>query len=445
MKRYFIWIFTLCLFGFATWGIFQVRASSASTFEWVGFGNIYLEYYLVLQVVILLAFILFVSLLVEFRRKKDTLHYVLKKRQQGFTIDESIPMLMPVFTLLYSFHLEGKTHLGVSPRDIHVNHIGVASLYEPSKRNRFAKATPYQSPEQGMVGGKVGPWSDVYALGALLFTITTLKIPDLAEQRLIKDTLPEQLLSCPELSEEFRSVLLRTMALKIEDRISDVGSLILKLDFMQEFNNTARLLFGSEEMDEAARDILRRAMTLKTSSQIGNVGSFLPELGMTELRMPVTLLDRPPRLKTRATPGMRAAMIVLLCLFLLFGASLCVWIVGMKNYDRLDSLVQEEQYTQALEARTGIYPLYRDTQQLNVYLNAWLAMESGKYDEAKAVFDTMLKYRHAMTLSRECDYRKASAFFHQGRYIEAKSIFVGLKGYLDSEVMIEKCDKYTSR
>jgi serine/threonine protein kinase len=444
MKRYFIWIFTLCLLCFALWGIFQVRASSASTYEWVGYGSIYLKYYLVLQVIILLAFILFILLLVEFRRKKETLHYVLKKRQQAFTIDESIPMLMPVFTLLYSFHLEGKTHLGVSPRDIHVNHIGVASLYEPSKK-RFVKPTPYQSPEQGMVGGRVGPWSDVYALGALLFTMTTLKIPDLAEQRLIKDTLPEQLLSCPELSEEFRSVLLRTMALKIEDRIPDVGSLILKLDFMHEFNNTARLLFGSEEMDEAARDVLMRAMTLKSISQIGNVGSFLPELGMTEMRMPVTLLDRPPRLKTRATSAMRAAMIVLLCLYLLLGASLCVWIVGMKNYDRLDSYVQAEQYTQALDARSGIYPFYRDTQQLNVYLNAWLTMESGKYDEAKAVFDTMLKYRHAMTLSRECDYRKACALFRQGRYIDAKAIFVELKGYLDSEAMIEKCDEYTSK
>jgi formylglycine-generating enzyme required for sulfatase activity/tRNA A-37 threonylcarbamoyl transferase component Bud32 len=91
--------------------------------------------------------------------------------------------------------------------------------------------TPYYlSPEQ-CGAGPVGPWSDVYSLGVLLYELTTGAVPfdgrtpmEIASRHLFSTPRPPRELA-PDLSEEAQAVILKAMAKDPRDRYASAGEL----------------------------------------------------------------------------------------------------------------------------------------------------------------------------------------------------------------------------
>lgn len=116
---------------------------------------------------------------------EHSLRDVMRERQaqhRPFTREEVVQLLHPVVEALDSIHAQGLVHLDLKPENILVFADGHAVLADFGSVRRRDEATgegtpTYTSPEQAAGDLPVGPWSDVYALGVLLYEMLTGALP----------------------------------------------------------------------------------------------------------------------------------------------------------------------------------------------------------------------------------------------------------------------------
>ncbi len=123
----------------------------------------------------------------------------IKKRGGGLSINFMMTVFPPVLDALNLIHSRGKLHLDIKPSNIHLRPGGNPLLLDFGAVHQFATTrsdqqsqvvTPGFSPlEQYYASGYVGPWSDVYAIGASMRACLDGKPPPSAIERHAKDTM----------------------------------------------------------------------------------------------------------------------------------------------------------------------------------------------------------------------------------------------------------------
>lgn len=73
------------------------------------------------------------------------------------------------------------------------------------------------------------------------------------------------------------------------------------------------------------------------------------------------------------------------------------------------------------------------------YSNAKKLMETGKYDEAIAILDSLEEYQDSAELVKKCHYLIAQGMSDEGKYQEAIEQFIFLGEYEDSAELVKKC------
>ncbi len=107
--------------------------------------------------------------------------------QQGGRLSpkHALTLLLPICSTLGTLHSHGQIHRGVSPYTIYADRDGKLYLWEFSlSATRTAGSeldaqlfTGYSAPEQYSPSGWQGSWTDVYAMGALLYRTLTGIVP----------------------------------------------------------------------------------------------------------------------------------------------------------------------------------------------------------------------------------------------------------------------------
>ena len=155
--------------------------------------------------------------------------YIVMEYVEGQTLSERLEergvvsegqlrqILLPLLEGLEEVHRSGLTHRDINPRNI----IMRASDDSPVLLGfrRCGGSEHYAPLEQYSEKGRQGPWTDIYALGALCCRAMTGKAPEGSPERLLEDTLEPLEESCRgQGSPEFLRALDWALRVKPEDR-----------------------------------------------------------------------------------------------------------------------------------------------------------------------------------------------------------------------------------
>ena len=129
-------------------------------------------------------------------------------------------LLNPLRTL----HNNGVVHLDICPDNIIIGKsvklldYGTAIFFSESKKRATTVRLRYSPPEQYVRSGVIGPWTDFYALGAVLYELATKTSIPMASERLEYDRVlpPKEINS--DISEDLNRIILKAVALSPEDR-----------------------------------------------------------------------------------------------------------------------------------------------------------------------------------------------------------------------------------
>ena len=196
--------------------------------------------------------------------------YLVMEYMQGLTLTEYLDMrggkidektmaeiAVSVAKALKTIHKKRIIHGDISPKNIYLcegNTVKIfdfgAAIFSPEDRKTMAPVlTPgYAPPEQYAGKGKIGPWTDIYALGATIYRAVTGQIPQESTNRTKeaikkgKDPLirPRQLE--PSISKELERIILLAMAVQPELRFPDIDKLIYALEKKQLVDEVAIIL-----------------------------------------------------------------------------------------------------------------------------------------------------------------------------------------------------------
>jgi serine/threonine protein kinase len=157
-----------------------------------------------------------------------TFKQYLGKQGGKIGFDAALAILIPVMDALREVHRVGMLHRDISPDNIYLNQdrqvkildFGATryAMREQSHGLTVLFKPGYAPLEQYSSGGKQGPWTDVYAVGATFYRALSGRAPSEAPDRLAQDDLtpPSRLgISLPSKSE---SALLKALAVHWESR-----------------------------------------------------------------------------------------------------------------------------------------------------------------------------------------------------------------------------------
>lgn len=147
-------------------------------------------------------------------------------------VETTIDVLIGVISALKALHKDKILHRDISPDNIFVcigNKIklidfGAARLKNDNEKTLTIQLKPgYAPPEQYRNKGKLGAYTDIYALGATMYYAITGQLPPESVDRAVEDTMEEPMKINPEIPEFINNSLMTAMALNAELRFQNVG------------------------------------------------------------------------------------------------------------------------------------------------------------------------------------------------------------------------------
>ena len=160
------------------------------------------------------------------------------ERNGLFPVNQIISLMIPLMRSLAAVHSQGVVHRDISPDNIMYHRLkklklmdfGSARYYTNEERQMSIVLKQGFAPEeQYRSNGVQGPFTDVYALCATIYTCITGKVPVNSVERLVSDTLkkPSELgVKIPKFQE---NALMHGLAVHAKNRTPDIPALINEL------------------------------------------------------------------------------------------------------------------------------------------------------------------------------------------------------------------------
>lgn len=200
-----------------------------------------------------------------------------QKQQKNGKIDTEFALMIASETgnALRSLHEEKIIHRDVAPDNIFIcsgkeimiklMDLGAAKLTDSTDEVIDIILKPgYSPPEQYDNSKNIGPWTDIYALGATLYYMITGEKPDESTNRKIEDTVAEPSSFDPEISENLNNSIMKAIAIDRHMRFKSIS------DFLKAINGEKKVLPLSKEKKQKK---IRRAVGI--TAEIALLGACI--------------------------------------------------------------------------------------------------------------------------------------------------------------------------
>ncbi|MDR3213289.1 MAG: serine/threonine protein kinase [Azoarcus sp.] len=158
------------------------------------------------------------------------------------SLGELLTIILPVLEGLSLLHRAGYCHFGISPDDILIQSgdapvlldFGAARRPGENQEDRaVTELSPgFAAPEQyESDSARLGAWSDIYSLAAVIYYIVSGIVPDVAISRLSHDSLrPLASFATPELPASLLTVIDRGLTVAPQARLQSIAEFVRSLD-----------------------------------------------------------------------------------------------------------------------------------------------------------------------------------------------------------------------
>ncbi|HET8536469.1 MAG TPA: protein kinase [Solirubrobacteraceae bacterium] len=238
-------------------------------------------------------------------------------------VPEAVAYAIEVARALGAAHERQIVHRDVKPQNVLIDEEGTAKVTDfGSARTmteegltadgRVLGTTDYVSPEQAL-GHAVGPQSDLYSLGIVLFEMLTGDVPFTGENQVavamkhVREELPDVQMRRPEVSSALASVIDRATAKDLDRRYSDDTELIRDLEDVLSIE-TARSGQATGEVTSVLRTLpgpARRRLPLRARVSPGRLIALLALIGVAVAVVLVLALHNTER-GTGSAPALKA-------------------------------------------------------------------------------------------------------------------------------------------
>ena len=204
----------------------------------------------------------------------------------------AIELVMPILEALKEIHKKGIIHRDVSPDNIFITEqnkiklidFGAARFSSEEKEETLSVILKpgYAPPEQYRSKSKQGAYSDVYAVGATLYTMITGSMPEESVDRLVEDNLKRPSEFVEDLPVYIDKTIMKSLALKETIRFQTMG------DFESALKNNKSVDFPEIELKKRHR---RRIIA-------GSITGVLLAASLTALLLVMTVFKPEERISS---------------------------------------------------------------------------------------------------------------------------------------------------
>ena len=134
-------------------------------------------------------------------------------------------MAYKLCSVLSVVHLQGIIHRDISPDNIFLCDDGTLKLIDFGALTQEVKDVQgtmtiivkhgFAPVEQYYGNGKIGPWTDVYALGATLYFLLTGRMPQDSVERIVQDRMEPPHLLNPEIPYDYSMAIMKAMSIDL--------------------------------------------------------------------------------------------------------------------------------------------------------------------------------------------------------------------------------------
>ncbi|MCC8069256.1 MAG: PASTA domain-containing protein [Ruminococcus sp.] len=161
----------------------------------------------------------------------------LKDNMGELSWEETSKLFPPLLTTLGMLHQAGIIHRAISPntiyytsrKELRLTDFCISSVRTKDTELNAELYKGYSAPEQYVISGKQGTWTDVYGISAVLYKVLTGCMPTESINRIEHDNLCSPTDINLDIPESVSNAIMEGMNIEIDGRISTVTDLVTKL------------------------------------------------------------------------------------------------------------------------------------------------------------------------------------------------------------------------
>ena len=269
----------------------------------------------------------------------------MKQQQKLFSEQETLTLMQPILLALQAMHQKGILHRDISPENLMLSPDNTLTLIDFGAARTFSRSDDdnltvilkrgYAPEEQYHSNSRQGPWTDLYAVCAVMYQMLTGILPQEASARAEEDHLtPISRIEGLALSPSTCAALEKGLQMDPMERYPDIGALMKALYPAKK--ETAREITDNSPKETQEMDASEKNAELSKQSESANAPSSINTHTHTydQVSAPVpdsTVSEKePPKKKSRKRRYIAIGLIAALCFDLVFGGPLFYPIRGYR-------------------------------------------------------------------------------------------------------------------